>query len=55
MPMEKQDVRLAHREEREVRKEFGPVWEEYAARTPGFIPWTRGHRRRLGGERSAHV
>jgi len=48
-------VRLAHREERDVRKEFGPVWDEYAANTPGFIPWSRGHRRRIGGERSAHV
>jgi protein-S-isoprenylcysteine O-methyltransferase Ste14 len=46
-------VRLAHREEREVRKEFGPVWDEYAARTPGFIP--RWRRRPVRGERSAHA
>jgi hypothetical protein len=31
-------VRLAHREEVEVRAEFGPAWDEYAARTPRFIP-----------------
>lgn len=31
-------VRLARREEREVRAELGPVWDEYAARTPAFIP-----------------
>ena len=48
-------MRLAHRQERDVRKEFGTGWDEYAARTPGFIPWTLGHRRRIGGERSAHV
>jgi protein-S-isoprenylcysteine O-methyltransferase Ste14 len=35
-------VRLAHREEREVRAEFGAAWDAYAAQTPGFIP-------RLGG------
>ena len=34
-------VRLAHREERDVRDEFGPVWDEYAALTPGFIPRLR--------------
>jgi protein-S-isoprenylcysteine O-methyltransferase Ste14 len=48
-------VRLARREEREVRKDFGAVWDEYAARTPGFIPWTRGQQRRIDGERNAHV
>ncbi|MCC7383966.1 MAG: hypothetical protein IT384_19145 [Deltaproteobacteria bacterium] len=48
-------VWLAHREARDVRKELGPVWDEYAARTPGFIPRPWGHRRRIGGERSAHV
>jgi methanethiol S-methyltransferase len=35
-------VRLAHREEREVRTEFGDVWDRYAANTPGFIPGLRG-------------
>lgn len=47
-------VRLAHREEREVRKEFGHVWDAYAAQTPGFIP-RPGGRRTSGGERSAHA
>jgi len=37
-------IRLAHREEREVRAEFGEVWDRYAAHTPGFIPsFTRPH------------
>ena len=31
-------VRLAYREEREVRAQFGEAWDRYAARTPGFIP-----------------
>lgn len=47
-------VRLAHREEREVREEFGQVWDEYAARTPGFIPRLRGLGRGIGGEHRAH-
>jgi protein-S-isoprenylcysteine O-methyltransferase Ste14 len=47
-------VRLAHREEREVRKDFGPVWDAYAAETPGFIPRLRG-RRTSDAERSAHA
>ncbi len=47
-------VRLAHREEREVRKDFGPIWDEYAARTPGFIP-RLGRRSASGGKRSAHA
>ena len=46
-------VKLAHREEDDVRRELGPVWDEYAARTPGFIPWPRRHRR-ISGPRSAH-
>lgn len=37
-------VRLARREEREVQAEFGSLWEEYAARTPSFIPRLRGLR-----------
>jgi protein-S-isoprenylcysteine O-methyltransferase Ste14 len=40
-------VRLAHREEREVRAEFGPVWDAYAAQTPGFFPRLGG---RTGGQ-----
>jgi len=47
-------VRLSHREEREVQKDFGPVWDEYAARTPGFIPRLFG-RKTSGGERKAHA
>ena len=31
-------VRLAHREEREVAREFGRAWEVYAAVTPRWIP-----------------
>jgi len=35
-------VRLAIAEERQVEKEFGQVWRDYAARTPRFLP-------RIGG------
>ena len=31
-------VKLAHREEREVRSELGALWDEYASRTPAFLP-----------------
>jgi protein-S-isoprenylcysteine O-methyltransferase Ste14 len=31
-------VRLAHREEREARAQFGEAYERYARRVPGFIP-----------------
>ena len=31
-------VRLAHREEREVHREFGRAYDEYMARTPAFFP-----------------
>ncbi|GAB4336705.1 MAG: isoprenylcysteine carboxylmethyltransferase family protein [Desulfobulbaceae bacterium] len=34
-------VRLARLEERQVRKEFGDRYDEYAARVPGFIPKRR--------------
>lgn len=34
-------VRLAKREERDVRAEFGSVWDQYAERTPRFIPRLR--------------
>ena len=30
--------RLAIREEREVRTEFGDAWERYASMTPRFLP-----------------
>lgn len=29
---------LVRLEERELRERFGPAWEEYAARTPRFLP-----------------
>jgi protein-S-isoprenylcysteine O-methyltransferase Ste14 len=32
-------VRLARREDRELAERFGESFEEYAARTPRFIPW----------------
>jgi len=31
-------VRLAHREEAEVRAEIGTAWDEYAAKTPDLFP-----------------
>lgn len=34
--------RLAIAEENEVRKEFGPVWDAYAAVTPRFVPRRHG-------------
>jgi protein-S-isoprenylcysteine O-methyltransferase Ste14 len=35
-------VRLARQEEREVRAEFGEVYDRYAAEVPGFVPrWRR--------------
>lgn len=37
-------TRLAKAEEREAKKEFGAVWDDYAKRTPAFIP-------RLGGQK----
>jgi Cu+-exporting ATPase len=39
-------VRLARREEGEVRAEFGAAWDAYAAETPAFIPRLRS---RSGG------
>jgi len=36
-------VRLARREEREARAEFGAAWDRYAAGTPGFLPRRRRH------------
>ncbi len=47
-------VRLAHREEREAREAFGQAWDEYAARTPRFVPRLR-QRRPLGGEGRARA
>jgi methanethiol S-methyltransferase len=34
-------VRLTHREEREVRAEFGEAYARYAATTPAFLPRLR--------------
>ena len=34
-------TRLARREEAMVREEFGLAWEEWASRTPAFLPWAR--------------
>ena len=31
-------ARLTHREEREVRAEFGEAWNAYATQTPAFVP-----------------
>jgi methanethiol S-methyltransferase len=47
-------VRLAHREEADVRAEFGRAWDDYAARTPGFFP-RLGRLLRISGERSVHA
>jgi protein-S-isoprenylcysteine O-methyltransferase Ste14 len=35
-------ARLARREEREVRAQFGPAWDNYASHTPPFILRFRG-------------
>ena len=39
-------LRLAKNEEKEVGKEFGPTWDEYATRVPAFFPrlWETGPR-----------
>lgn len=48
-------VRLALREEGEVRATFGPTWDAYAERTPRFIPdlRPRSHRDRPAHSRAA--
>lgn len=48
-------VRLAGREEREVRGAFGHAWDEYAARTPGFVPRLRRRGGQIGHEGSANA
>jgi protein-S-isoprenylcysteine O-methyltransferase Ste14 len=48
-------VRLARREEREVRAEFGPVWAAYAAETPAFVPRLRPRRPGPSRQRNAHA
>ncbi|WP_213958720.1 isoprenylcysteine carboxylmethyltransferase family protein [Variovorax sp. dw_954] len=39
-------LRLAISEERELTREFGEAWRDYAAMTPRFIPALRGDHRR---------
>lgn len=39
-------IRLARREDHELAARFGEAFWEYAARTPGFLPWGR---RRVSG------
>ena len=48
-------VRLAHREEREVRAEFGPVWDAYAAETPSFVPRLRSRGPHQARPRDVHA
>jgi protein-S-isoprenylcysteine O-methyltransferase Ste14 len=48
--------RLAGREEAEVRAAFGQAWDDYAKRTPAFVPrlqWAGA--RGIGSERGAHT
>ncbi len=43
-------VRLAHKEERQVRAEFGESYDRYAETTPAFFPrWRRQRRKQLDG------
>lgn len=43
-------VRLSHKEEAEVRAEFGEVYDRYAEQTPAFCPkWKREARERISG------
>jgi protein-S-isoprenylcysteine O-methyltransferase Ste14 len=45
-------TRLARTEEREVAAQFSVAWRDYAARTPGFLPWPwRGSPPARGGQR----
>ncbi len=48
-------VRLAHREEREVRPAFGTAWDAYAARTPAFVPRLWREHGDIGHGRGAHA
>ena len=47
-------MRLARREEREMRAEFGEAWDRYAARTPRFIPNLSQPRADVGQKRTVH-
>lgn len=43
-------VRLAHKEERQVRAEFGESYDRYAETTPAFFPrWRRPRREQMNG------
>ena len=46
-------VKLAHREERDVRAQFGSMWDADAARTPAFVPTLWGRHGTGGSERHA--
>ena len=48
-------VRLAFREEREVRAYFGATWDEYAGQTPPFVPRLRRRAELHDGRRNAHA
>lgn len=48
-------VRLARREEREVRATFGAVWDAYAADTPPFIPRLRSVTRPIARHRNGQA
>jgi protein-S-isoprenylcysteine O-methyltransferase Ste14 len=49
-------VRLARREEREVRAQFGAAWDAYSAETPAFIPRLSSRRPEDGiAGHNAHV
>jgi protein-S-isoprenylcysteine O-methyltransferase Ste14 len=48
-------VRLARREERDVRAAFGPQWDAYAARTPPFVPRLWRSIRPTGDARNVHA
>jgi protein-S-isoprenylcysteine O-methyltransferase Ste14 len=42
-------VHLAHKEEAEVRAEFGEAYDRYAEATPAFFPrWKRKSREQIG-------
>lgn len=47
-------VRLARREEAEVRARFGDEWDRYASHTPAFIPSLSGPRLDVGRHRGVH-
>lgn len=48
-------ARLARKEERDVRAELGPIWDEYAAKTPAFLPSFRRPNAALRRKTGAHA